>query len=118
MSRAGRALVSTHRARHVCVDARSPGAVGQHPGPQHPRAFCRALTIRRGVIAVREVERKYRASRELALPDLEGRVDGVASIDGPDVLHLVATYYDTSDLRLAREGITLRRRTGGYDDGW
>jgi inorganic triphosphatase YgiF len=27
-------------------------------------------------------------------------------------------YFDTEDLRLARSGITLRRRTGGNDDGW
>jgi CHAD domain-containing protein len=67
---------------------------------------------------VREVERKFRASRDLVLPDLEGRIDGVATIDAPEKLHLVATYYDSADLRLAREGITLRRRTGGDDDGW
>lgn len=33
-------------------------------------------------------------------------------------LVLTATYYDTADLRLARHRITLRRRTGGGDDGW
>ena len=31
---------------------------------------------------------------------------------------LEATYYDTPDLRLARHGATLRRRTGGHDAGW
>ena len=33
-------------------------------------------------------------------------------------VRLSATYYDTDDLRLARWGITLRRRTGGDDAGW
>ncbi|WP_017558202.1 CYTH and CHAD domain-containing protein [Nocardiopsis baichengensis] len=31
---------------------------------------------------------------------------------------LVATYFDTEDLRLAARGITLRRRLGGPDTGW
>jgi CHAD domain-containing protein len=67
---------------------------------------------------VKEVESKYRASRDLVLPDLEGRIEGVSSVDAPDKMHLVAVYYDSADLRLAREGITLRRRSGGDDDGW
>ena len=33
-------------------------------------------------------------------------------------VRLSAIYYDTEDLRLARWGITLRRRTGGDDAGW
>ena len=67
---------------------------------------------------MREVERKYRANRGLVLPDLTGRIPAVASIDPPVTHRLVAVYYDTADLRLAREGITLRRRSGGDDDGW
>jgi CHAD domain-containing protein len=67
---------------------------------------------------MKEIERKYRASRGLVLPDLTGRIPTVASID-PAVRHrMVAIYHDTPDLRLAREGITLRHRTGGSDDGW
>jgi len=31
---------------------------------------------------------------------------------------LVATYFDTDDLRLTAQKITLRRRTGGEDEGW
>jgi CHAD domain-containing protein len=67
---------------------------------------------------VREVETKYRASRDFVLPDLDGRVDGVAAVEAVPALRLTAVYHDTADLRLAREGITLRRRTGGTDDGW
>ena len=67
---------------------------------------------------MKEVERKYRASRGLVLPDLTGRLPSVASIDPTVIERMTATYYDTPDLRLAREGITLRHRTGGSDDGW
>ena len=35
-----------------------------------------------------------------------------------EVFHLVAVYYDTDALDLAANRITLRRRTGGKDDGW
>ncbi|CAM5658801.1 hypothetical protein SMICM304S_11390 [Streptomyces microflavus] len=31
---------------------------------------------------------------------------------------LDAVYYDTADLRLAADSLTLRRRTGGADEGW
>ncbi|OQR64186.1 metal-binding protein [Streptomyces maremycinicus] len=64
----------------------------------------------------REIERKYE-SDESGLPDLTG-VAGVASVLDKGVTELDATYYDTSDLRLASASITLRRRTGGSDAGW
>src|SRR3954464_4079964 len=67
---------------------------------------------------MKEIERKYRASRGLVLPDLTGRIPSVAAIDAPVSHRMVAVYYDAPDLRLAREGITLRHRTGGTDDGW
>ena len=47
----------------------------------------------------------------IALPDLAGLVPGATAIALPEA-HLDATYYDTADLRLARWGITLRRRDG------
>lgn len=64
-----------------------------------------------------EIERKFDVEETFALPDLAG-VPGVASVGDPVVHDLAATYYDTADLRLARARITLRRRTGGPDDGW
>ncbi|MET7650776.1 MULTISPECIES: CYTH and CHAD domain-containing protein [unclassified Streptomyces] len=64
----------------------------------------------------REIERKYE-SDESGLPDLTG-AGGVASVLDRGVAELDATYYDTSDLRLASASITLRRRTGGSDAGW
>lgn len=45
------------------------------------------------------------------LPDLVGAVDGVSMVERAEK-RLDATYYDTPDLRLAREGITLRHRSG------
>jgi CHAD domain-containing protein len=64
----------------------------------------------------REVERTYDVTSDLALPQLAGE-GGVASTTTV-VLALEATYHDTADLALARGGFTLRRRTGGRDDGW
>jgi CHAD domain-containing protein len=54
------------------------------------------------------------------LPELTGERTGLAHVDGPHMAALDAVYWDTSDLRLAREGITLRYRTGegDDDDGW
>ncbi|WP_223737411.1 CYTH and CHAD domain-containing protein, partial [Streptomyces purpurogeneiscleroticus] len=70
---------------------------------------------------VREIERKYEADGAGlppdGLPDLTG-VDRVASVADRGTATLDATYYDTADRRLARDGITLRRRTGGDDAGW
>ncbi|AUH43017.1 CYTH and CHAD domain-containing protein [Streptomyces sp. CMB-StM0423] len=73
------------------------------------------------VDTVREIERKYEATagtRGLPpLPDLTG-VDGVASVIDQGTALLDAVYYDTAARRLAADGITLRRRTGGDDAGW
>ncbi|MFE0190887.1 CHAD domain-containing protein [Streptomyces sp. NPDC058989] len=66
---------------------------------------------------VREIERKYEADDDIQLPDLTG-VDPVASVAEQGAEALDALYYDTADQRLAADGITLRRRTGGRDAGW
>jgi len=67
--------------------------------------------------AVQEVERKYRVHGLFRMPDLVA-VGAVVAMEDLGVTTLDATYYDTDDLRLAREGITLRRRVGGHDEGW
>ncbi|PSL56775.1 CHAD domain-containing protein [Saccharothrix carnea] len=67
--------------------------------------------------SVHETERKYEAAGGTALPDLAD-LPGVAAVAGPEEQRLEAVYYDTADLRLARAGLTLRRRTGGDDAGW
>ncbi len=64
-----------------------------------------------------EIESKYDVPPSYVVPDLAG-TDGVASADAPAEHRLEAQYFDTADLRLARARITLRRRTGGTDDGW
>jgi CHAD domain-containing protein len=67
--------------------------------------------------SVQETERKYEAPAGSDLPPLDG-FPGVAAEAGPERIELEAVYYDTADLRLARGGVTLRRRTGGDDAGW
>src|SRR6185437_5739970 len=64
-----------------------------------------------------ETERKYEAPAGTAAPRLSG-LPGVAGTSGPDEQTLEAEYFDTEDLRLLRNGITLRRRRGGSDAGW
>ncbi|MFD3657197.1 CHAD domain-containing protein [Streptomyces sp. NPDC058620] len=65
----------------------------------------------------REIERKYEATPDTRLPDLT-RVAGVSDVTHHGVTELDAVYYDTADFRLAAGSLTLRRRTGGADEGW
>jgi CHAD domain-containing protein len=64
-----------------------------------------------------EIERKYDVEPRTDVPDL-AEVPGVVTTPDPVVHELVATYFDTADLRLRRAGITLRHRSGGSDAGW
>jgi hypothetical protein len=64
-----------------------------------------------------EIERKYAVGSGFVLPDLSA-VPGVAAVTGPRTYHLTAIYSDTPGLDLAAAHITLRRRSGGTDDGW
>src|SRR5664279_1649712 len=64
-----------------------------------------------------EIENKYDVDPDVPWGDLSG-VDGVSAVEPAREVALTATYYDTPALRLARSGITLRRRTGGPDAGW
>ncbi|MBV9796211.1 MAG: CYTH domain-containing protein [Actinobacteria bacterium] len=63
-----------------------------------------------------ETERKYDAGPEFTLPDLSA-VPGY-TVSEPETFHLAAVYFDTDDLRLIKNKVTLRRRTGGEDDAW
>ncbi|MEV7089600.1 CYTH and CHAD domain-containing protein [Streptomyces sp. NPDC093085] len=71
----------------------------------------------------REIERKYELptrpddGEPPALPDLAS-AKGVAAVRHLGVRELDAVYYDTPALRLHADGLTLRRRTGGDDEGW
>ena len=64
-----------------------------------------------------ELEAKLIAPDELRLPDLNGLVKGATAVQRP-TRHLEAVYFDTPDLRLARNGITLRYRTGEDGPPW
>ena len=64
-----------------------------------------------------EMERKYDVGQATMFPDLAD-VTGVSAVAQPVELELVAVYFDTAELDLARRGMTVRRRTGGDDDGW
>jgi CHAD domain-containing protein len=64
-----------------------------------------------------EREAKLVAPDGVELPDMAGLVAGATAVELPE-LRLDATYYDTDDLRLARSGITLRRRDGEPGPPW
>src|SRR6476661_8486893 len=64
---------------------------------------------------VRERELKLAAPGSFVVPDLTDDGLGVLAMQElPDLL-LTSIYYDTSDLRMARSGVTLRYRTGEED---
>jgi CHAD domain-containing protein len=65
-----------------------------------------------------EYELKFRVDAEFQLPPLEDVLTPQLRADAPRRVELLATYYDTADLRLARAGVTLRQRFGGDDEGW
>ena len=64
-----------------------------------------------------ENERKYDVPEGFTLPDLAG-AGGASGLGEAETHELDATYFDTGDLRLARNKRTLRRRSGGTDAGW
>ncbi len=63
-----------------------------------------------------EVESKFEVATDTPSPDSDAFAPLVA--DSPVHHDLSAVYYDTADLTLTRHKVTLRRRTGGGDDGW
>jgi inorganic triphosphatase YgiF len=64
-----------------------------------------------------ETEQKYDADANFVLPDLGG-LEGRVKAAGRERYYLSATYYDTDQLDLINNRITLRRRVGGPDEGW
>ncbi|WP_329385627.1 CYTH and CHAD domain-containing protein [Streptomyces sp. NBC_01351] len=69
----------------------------------------------------REIERKFEfstvKSARRGVPDLTGTA-AITAVSDQGTVDLDAVYYDTPDQRLAADGLTLRRRTGGADAGW
>jgi len=64
-----------------------------------------------------EIERTYAAGPKDQLPDLTA-LPAVVRAVAVEPIDLRATYLDTHDLALTRAGVSLRRRSGGSDDGW
>ncbi|MEU4603248.1 CYTH and CHAD domain-containing protein [Kribbella sp. NPDC023972] len=64
-----------------------------------------------------EIETKYDVDETASVPALH-ELPGVARVAQPVEQELEAVYYDTEALSLAANKVTLRRRTGGEDDGW
>lgn len=63
-----------------------------------------------------EEERKYEVDARWAMPDLTDRLPSGGRVHPRPPATLRATYYDTTDLRLARAGVSLRfRRDSGGD---
>lgn len=68
---------------------------------------------------MKEIELKLAVDDGFELPMLESTATGVAAVRERSPADLRATYFDTTDLRLARSGITLRHRTGESErNGW
>ncbi|WP_314037985.1 CYTH and CHAD domain-containing protein [Dietzia sp. CH92] len=63
-----------------------------------------------------EVESKFEVADDIRTPSADSFAPLVA--DAPVEHELSAVYYDTDDLSLTRHKVTLRRRTGGDDEGW
>ncbi len=64
-----------------------------------------------------EVEAKFAVEQDTPAPPLT-QITSVEATSPSVEHHLSAIYYDTQDLRLTHSKITLRRRSGGKDDGW
>jgi hypothetical protein len=70
-----------------------------------------------------EIEMKYDVDETFEVPSLlslgAAYIEGVPAVQSDPVTQsLEATYFDTADHRLAGARLTLRRRTGGDDEGW
>jgi len=65
----------------------------------------------------REVERKYDVVESTVAPSFHG-LSSVTRVETLPTQTLDAVYFDTSTQDLARNRVTLRRRTGGPDAGW
>ncbi|KZS59194.1 CYTH and CHAD domain-containing protein [Mycobacterium ostraviense] len=64
-----------------------------------------------------EVERKFDVVESTVSPSFDG-IAAVARVEKKPPQELDAVYFDTPAQDLARNRITLRRRTGGLDAGW
>ena len=68
--------------------------------------------------SAREQEQKYAVHGLFVLPELADPAVGIVTAAPMPAQTLRAVYYDSSDLRLARDGITLRHRSGDGPARW
>lgn len=64
-----------------------------------------------------ELEQKFDAPESGVTPCFDG-LAAVSRVDKPPTENLDAIYFDTFNHDLAVNRMTLRRRTGGHDEGW
>ena len=64
-----------------------------------------------------EREAKFEGTGRFDPQDLR-RLPAVRQVREEEPEELDAIYYDTADLRLLTHDVTLRRRSGGHDEGW
>ncbi|MGE2833543.1 CYTH and CHAD domain-containing protein [Mycobacterium sp. SMC-4] len=64
-----------------------------------------------------EMERKFEVVEGTVAPSFDG-LSAVARVERGPSQSLDAVYFDTAHRDLARHRITMRRRTGGTDEGW
>lgn len=67
---------------------------------------------------VPEVERKFDVDDDAIVTEQLGGAGSPFVLRTPTDTELTAVYLDTVDGALARQGVALRRRTGGSDAGW
>ena len=65
-----------------------------------------------------EIERKYEVGADTQLPDDEVFLAASLTPGARETVHMIAEYFDTSDARLARARLAMRKRQGGTDEGW
>lgn len=65
-----------------------------------------------------EVERKYELDEGTLLAPVGEWAFPTLQAEPPVQEHLDATYFETAQGDLGRQGVALRRRMGGYDQGW
>src|SRR5690348_10103668 len=66
----------------------------------------------------RHEDRKYSVHGLFAMPDLIDPAVGLLTTEKRPVQTLRSVYYDAQDLRLARDGITVRHRSGDGPARW
>ena len=100
------------------LEVNSGETAGDHGevAPGHSGSAPKVDSGAQPVVAL-EIESKFRVHGLFRVPDLTAACPGLRVVNG-GIRQLQAVYLDTADLRLARDKITLRRRTGGPDEGW